>query len=141
MTMQPHHWMMLALHVAFEIFVGINFIIAPEELLDGHKPDSAFETHAWECFGPACIFWAVVLVVKANDRAILALNVIWNLLWAGLLYSMMNTPWRPESRIDSAKEWAVIPATAHAVFAVASLVAALGANTNAVGGQAHQKSA
>ena len=83
------------LHAAFELFVGINFIVDPGALLDEHKPASAFEYHAWECFGISCAFWGLVLMLKANDRTVLALDVVWNTTWMAVLWTMMQgQPWR-----------------------------------------------
>ena len=111
------------LHAAFEIFVGANFIVDPSALLDEHKPTSAFEYHAWECFGLSCVFWGVLLLLKANDRAVLVLDILWNAAWAAVLWTtMQGQPWREESRIDNA-EWTNVPFAAHGLFAVVSLIA------------------
>ena len=124
LTMPPHHWMGVYLHAAFELFVGINFIVDPGALLDEHKPASAFEYHAWECFGISCAFWGLVLMLKANDRTVLALDVVWNTTWMAVLWTMMQgQPWREESRIDNAAEWALVPLAAHGAFAAISLIA------------------
>ena len=125
LQMPPHHWMGMYLHAAFEVFVGVNFIVDPGALLDEHKPASAFEYHAWECFGLSCVIWGMLLLLKSNDRTVLMMDVIWNAAWVALLWTIMQgQPWREESRIDNA-EWANVPLAAHGFFAVVSLIACL----------------
>ena len=114
---------LLYLHAAFEVFVGLNFIFSPENLLNGYQQKPGFESLAHETFGISCIFWGMLLFLNNTDRVTIFLNVLWNVVWVVVLGSqLIGMPLRAQSAVEDAS-FVVVPVVAHAFFALISVMA------------------
>ena len=115
------------LHALFEAACAFNFAFDPGALHNGLKPDAGFATYSCECFAIACLFWAILLVLKANDAQVLFLDSAFNVAW--LLYLgpiLAGTPLHQASALPDGS-WALVPVVAHGLFAVTSFLAAMAA--------------
>jgi len=114
---------LLYLHAIFEIFVGVNFIVSPENLMNGYQQRPGYESLAHETFGIACIFWGLLIFLNSTDKTTVFLNVFWNLVWVVMLGTQfMGYPMREQSAVED-PSFMIVPVTAHFVFTIVSLFA------------------
>lgn len=118
---------LLYLQVAFDCFVGMNFVLSPQALFEGIDDVTAttFGRYAIESFGLSNIFYSLVLSILRTNTTMQGLNILYNALWAahlGLTFKTAGYGWRSESALTSG-DFAAFPCVAHCLFAVISLLA------------------
>ena len=126
-------------HAVFEVACAYNFIFSPGALHNGMTPSAGFATYGFECVGLCCFFWALLLMMKAHDATVLALDALFNFVWSAYLGSIyLGLPWRPEMHMVDGS-WAMAPTAAHICFATSAFFASKAAMPKRKGKEAARK--